>query len=389
MKRLVWIITGVFILGLVISIGCSTTPATWKTSVPVTASSTVAMRVPTQTEQPPADWTILPTSTAQPSATLPTSIPPSPMLSSPSSTPTRIAATQTVPPILVTARTDVNVRSGPGVNYPVIGTLRKGEQRPLRGKNPDGTWLQIDYRGGTGWVSSSFAVVSGDARPVTVAVSSRPTLTATPRPSPTVSNRVLAYVSRVIDGDTITVLLDGRSYNVRYIGIDAPETVAPGRPVEWMGREATAANKALVEGKMVYLEKDVSNTDRYGRLLRYVYVGQVFVNAELVRQGYAVVSTYPPDVKYQSLFLQMQQEARAAGRGLWGAQPPSTQPTVVVRPTATVPQPGRCDPSYPDVCIPPPPPDLDCKDIPYRRFRVRPPDPHRFDGDYDGIGCER
>jgi hypothetical protein len=94
-----------------------------------------------------------------------------------------------------------------------------------------------------------------------------------------------------------------------------------------MGPEATAANKALVENKTVTLEKDVSETDKYGRLLRYVYVGNIFVNAELVRQGYAQVSTYPPDVKYQSLFLQMQREARAAGRGLWGPTPRPLAPT--------------------------------------------------------------
>lgn len=190
----------------------------------------------------------------------------------------------------------------------------------------------------------------------------------------------------VIDGDTIEVSIDGKTYRVRYIGINAPETVAPNRPVEWMGPEASAANKALVEGETVYLEKDVSETDRYGRLLRYVFVGDVFVNAELVRQGYAQVVTYPPDVKYQSLLLQMQKEAREAGRGLWGVKP-TASPTPVVQPTQ--PPARNCDPSYPTVCIPPPPPDLDCKDIPYKRFTVLPPDPHGFDGDHDGIGCER
>jgi micrococcal nuclease len=141
-----------------------------------------------------------------------------------------------------------------------------------------------------------------------------------------------------------------------------------------------------VEGKIVRLEQDISETDRYGRLLRYVYVGDVFVNAELVRQGLAQVSTYPPDVKYQDVFLQLQREARAAGRGLWSGAcavfPTPTAPSVIA------PSNGNCDPSYPDVCIPPYPPDLDCGQIPYRRFRVVGADPHRFDGDKDGIGCE-
>lgn len=135
-----------------------------------------------------------------------------------------------------------------------------------------------------------------------------------------------AKVIRVIDGDTIEVDIDGKSYKVRYIGIDTPETVHPTRGEEPYGREACAKNRELVEGKVVRLEKDVSETDKYGRLLRYVWVGDLLVNAELVRLGYAQVTTYPPDVKYQDLFLKLQREAREAGRGLWGAgstPPPS------------------------------------------------------------------
>ena len=99
------------------------------------------------------------------------------------------------------------------------------------------------------------------------------------------------------DGDTIEVSIDGRTCRVRYIGIDTPETVHPGKGVEWMGPEATEANRRLVEAQAVLLEKDVSETDKYGRLLRHVWVGDLMVNAEPVRQGYAQVSTYPPDVK--------------------------------------------------------------------------------------------
>ena len=126
-----------------------------------------------------------------------------------------------------------------------------------------------------------------------------------------------AQVVRVIDGDTIEVMIGGSLYKVRYIGIDTPETVHPTRGEELYGREATAMNKELVDGKTVRLERDVSETDKYGRLLRYVYV-DTFVNAELVRLGYAQVVTYPPDVKYQDLFLRLQREAREAGRALWG-----------------------------------------------------------------------
>jgi micrococcal nuclease len=146
----------------------------------------------------------------------------------------------------------------------------------------------------------------------------------------------------------------------------------------------------------VLLERDVSETDRYGRLLRYVWLehpdGRRMLNYELVAQGYAQVVTYPPDVKYADVFVQLQREAREQRRGLWGAcgefGVPADTPTPERR-QATPTRDRNCDPSYPDVCIPPPPPDLDCRDIPYRRFRVLPPDPHGFDRDGNGIGCER
>jgi len=128
-------------------------------------------------------------------------------------------------------------------------------------------------------------------------------------------------VIRVIDGDTIHVDIERKIYKVRYIGIDTPETRHPSKPVEWMGKEAAAKNQELVGGQLVGLEKDVSETDKYGRLLRYVWIGDLMVNAELVRLGFAKVSTYPPDVKYQQRFLELQREAREAGRGLWKPRP--------------------------------------------------------------------
>jgi micrococcal nuclease len=206
----------------------------------------------------------------------------------------------------------------------------------------------------------------------------------------------VASVVRVVDGDTIVVSIGGRDERLRYIGVDTPETVDPNSPVGWMGPEATAANRELVERREVVLEKDVSEVDRFDRLLRYVWLreptGWLLVNAELLRRGYAQVVTYPPDVKYVELYLDAQAEARDAGRGLWGAAPPAAPP--LAQPSASrAPfvgeQPGACDPSYPTVCIPPSPPDLDCPDITERRFDVLPPDPHRFDGDHDGMGCER
>jgi micrococcal nuclease len=81
----------------------------------------------------------------------------------------------------------------------------------------------------------------------------------------------------------------------------------------------------------------------------------------------------------------LKRDAKAEMVGLWKPQPTATRGFVQAAPKPS----GNCDPSYPDVCIAPPPPDLDCKDIPYRRFRVLPPDPHNFDNDHDGIGCEK
>jgi len=120
-----------------------------------------------------------------------------------------------------------------------------------------------------------------------------------------------ARVTQVIDGDTIVVEGD---YRVRYIGINAPE-VHP-QPKTY-GIEARQANRRLVEGKTVRLERDVSETDQYGRLLRYVYVDSIFVNAELVREGLARAKAYPPDTKYQDYLEQMEAEAREANRGIW------------------------------------------------------------------------
>jgi micrococcal nuclease len=120
---------------------------------------------------------------------------------------------------------------------------------------------------------------------------------------------------RVVDGDTI--VLEGRE-RVRYIGIDTPETKHPKKPVERMGEEAAAANRRLVEGKRVRLERDVQALDRYGRTLAYVWVGDVMVNERLVRAGYAQVATYPPNVKHAERLVAAQQEAREARRGLWG-----------------------------------------------------------------------
>jgi micrococcal nuclease len=125
-------------------------------------------------------------------------------------------------------------------------------------------------------------------------------------------------VVRIVDGDTIHVQLADRIEKVRYIGVNTPEVHHPTRGEEPGGREASAVNRELVAGKWVRLELDVRARDRYGRMLAYVWLGEVMVNAELVRLGYAQVMTVPPNVRHQALFIKLQREAREAGRGLWG-----------------------------------------------------------------------
>jgi len=154
-----------------------------------------------------------------------------------------------------------------------------------------------------------------------------PTSTAAPTPIP--GEMQEARVLRVVDGDTIAVELEGKRYSVRYIGIDTPETHHPTDGADYWGFEATEANQALVhEGARVVLQRDISETDVYGRLLRYVFVDDVLVNAELVRMGLARVLFYEPDVRYRTEIKAAEAEAQAAKRGLYGPvpTPPAVQP---------------------------------------------------------------
>jgi micrococcal nuclease len=124
-------------------------------------------------------------------------------------------------------------------------------------------------------------------------------------------------VVRVVDGDTIHVRLGEHVEKVRYIGVNTPEVHHPRKGEEPGGRAAMALNRTLVAGQRVRLETDVQARDRYGRLLAYVWVGEIMINAELVRRGYAQVMTVPPNVRHQALFVKLQRDAREAERGLW------------------------------------------------------------------------
>ena len=217
-------------------------------------------------------------------------------------------------------------------------------------------------------------------------------------------------VTTVVDGDTIKVTSRGFETTVRLIGIDTPETRKPNTPVQCFGPAASArAKKLLPTGSSVRLVTDDSQDtrDRFGRLLAYVYragrSGVSSVNYALVATGYARAYIFDESrpFRFQSLFVAAERRARSARRGLWGppcngnttkpdpsqARPPSLTPPPPPSPPSG-PSRGGCDPAYPDVCIPPPPPDLNCSEISARNFRVLSPDPHRFDVDGDGIGCE-
>ena len=130
-----------------------------------------------------------------------------------------------------------------------------------------------------------------------------------------------AYVVRAIDGDTIEARFDGRTEDVRLIGIDTPETVKPDTPVQCFGPRASAFEHRTVEGRWVRLVPGAEQRDVYGRLLAYVYLGRRFVNATLARRGLARPLTIPPNNRFAPLFERLALGAARVGRGLWGACP--------------------------------------------------------------------
>jgi micrococcal nuclease len=156
---------------------------------------------------------------------------------------------------------------------------------------------------------------------LTVAVTACGTADETGEPGAGDARGTRAVVTRVVDGDTAEMLLGGREVDVRFIGIDAPESVAPDQPVECFGRRASAYTGSRLEGRTVRLEFDVERLDRFGRTLAYVWIGPELFNETLVAEGYAVVTTFPPNVRYVDRFVVAQRAAREAGLGLWSTCP--------------------------------------------------------------------
>ncbi len=227
-------------------------------------------------------------------------------------------------------------------------------------------------------------------------------------PTTPVAQNNLPTIISVGDGDTARIRRGNETITVRLGCIDAPETAQ----TPWGEQSANRLKQLLPTGQAVQVRE--IERDRYGRTIAELYLGNQSVNLMMVKEGQAVVYQQYIDncSETKDQYLQAEAEAKAQRLGFWNQPNPvmpwdfrrgkrsnnqqsrngsphpapttATNPSPVSTPTNT-----NCDSSYPGVCIPPAPPDLDCKDITYRNFRVLPSDPHRFDGrDNDGLGCE-
>jgi micrococcal nuclease len=181
-------------------------------------------------------------------------------------------------------------------------------------------------------------------------------------------------VTTVVDGDTIDARLDGgRRERVRLIGIDTPERGG------CLSARATAQARRLADDERVILRGDATQDtrDRYGRLLAYAWIRGRDLGYQQIASGLARVYVYDRPFQRLSAYRRAETLGRTRPQNLWRS---CTVKTATPK--------TSCDPSYPTVCIPPPPPDLDCADVPYSNFAVRGVDPHGFDGEGDGLGCE-
>lgn len=236
--------------------------------------------------------------------------------------------------------------------------------------------------------------------PAGVVIVVTPTTGITPLPSPTStpdqtaldancippnSERQAAQLNKVVSGDTIDVLIDGNLYTVRYIGIGALGSS------DYIANSSRQENYALVINKDLTLVKGATDKNSAGQLLRYVLADGEFVNLDLAKNGYASAVSSPPDTSCDAAFKAAEEDARSNLSGIWAfnlSAEPAAQDAAPSESAKVTAKPASCDPSYPDVCIPPPPPDLDCIHVPYKNFKVIPPDTHGLDEDGNGIGCD-
>ena len=165
---------------------------------------------------------------------------------------------------------------------------------------------------GVAFILVGTVVISDGKDAIRIVIPPSSTASVVPSLTPSADGKIIyGKVIKVFDGDTIEI--EG-GQKVRYIGIDAAE-VYPTR--RCFSDESLIKNRELVLGKVVGLEKDISETDKYDRLLRYVYVDDIFINDELTKKGYAKVMTVPPDIKYMNQFVESEKYAKENGLGLW------------------------------------------------------------------------
>lgn len=183
---------------------------------------------------------------------------------------------------------------------------------------------------------------------------------------------ISSKILKIYDGDTIQI----KGYTIRLSLTDTPEKTQNGF------NEATSFTKKLcpVGSTLLFDQDDKQKIDKFGRVLGKVFCSGKNLNAELLYNNHAKISK-----KYCSV-SEFSGESWAQKYGCTTKETKSQIPKETLK--SSLSKVKNCDPAYPDFCIPSPPPDLDCKDVPYKNFRVLPPDPHRFDGDKDGIGCE-
>lgn len=229
------------------------------------------------------------------------------------------AETLPAPPVVIK---EANLRAGPGTEYERVGSVAPGERLELVARNSAGDWYQL---ANGAWIAAflvegapaGLPVVEGGSADARLASTAAAAVTPGPPPVAVPPGAVTAQLIRVVDGDTIEVLIGSATETVRYIGVDTPERGQPGY------QTATGANATLLGDGALWLAKDRSERDRYGRLLRYVYNADgVRVNQALVAQGWAQPVEYPPDTAYAAELRQAAVEAAQAGLGFWSGWAP-------------------------------------------------------------------
>jgi micrococcal nuclease len=197
-------------------------------------------------------------------------------------------------------------------------------------------------------------------------------------------------VISVRDGDTIKANFGSKKVTIRLACIDAPEM----KQTPWGKQSADRLKQLLPVGQSIKLRTVA--IDKYKRTVGEIYIGNTSINLTMVQEGQAVIykEYLSGCIDTKDKFLELENIAKTKKLGFWNQVKPvmpwdfRKSKKAVSTPVKQSTQ-KQCDPSYPDFCLPPNSPDLDCGDIPYRRFTVKQPDPHGFDRDNDGIGCER